>query len=899
MCKKRTYFPNHSFKRIFALVLCVMAATLYAQENLAGSLGLYGGNVAQSVASFQLPDRRPAIAAVFAYSDSLTIFVQNDPNSNYGTYKTLDVGMNAGPANDLPRQVLVFDANQDATDDLIVLCSGNPNIYTRGCVQVFEGRPDGDFIPHEPLPAEPLDYSNNYYLPVNMAAARLNDDARLDLVIGYGSYPGLGLMKAAEWGDFEFEYLISLRYPEGGMHPSAGSPGATAICADLNGDGRPDLVAGCGNNLFVASGMGMMHFGYLRKISLPADEAISSIAVADLSRSSSLDVIAGSSKGKIFILPGLTVEGQTSAPIFNLPALPAGSSQGVSDVAIIDWNRDSYPDVAVVNRLDNLVSIISPQNVFSTRVLPVAQLPRRCHVMDFNHDGVPDLITANEGDQYSAANPDVSILINPNRDRNGFRLMPLERIPLAEFYPNNIGKPAAAVHVPGKGFVVADMEKWTLPVVGDDGGSLAPETMPAALIRKDISGIALRQSAAALRNYYFSERRKSNILEFQNGQLINTINIYEAQDGGISGLAFNESAREFWLLLPRQRKLLICSQTGQMKWNADLPAPFTKLAVDFDTGNIFVADSGANRIERFQKSGNYLIRKPPITLNRMSPLLLNSGVGALAWKSADKKLGVFTTDHVFALLDLRAEPSLAGLASLQRGRSIIAVNVNKITGEILALDNDAIPAVIKLNAAHHPVAAFSLGSFLTQRPMFRPAAISFDTHLTLGGEIAITDAAQTGLAIFNTQGAFVAYQELGDPQGSILCLGQPVTGLDMDDNTQSFLIRSRNGLVWRTRDGVRRQCRSVDGADPGGVSLGGDSIFTLAPRGRRIDKVRSDGKPGFSAFLGSSLEGDQPMGLSSKPDMHLLYVSLQSSGDILIFKEEKITAARSSWNSYE
>lgn len=44
---------------------------------------------------------------------------------------------------------------------------------------------------------------------------------------------------------------------------------------------------------------------------------------------------------------------------------------------------------------------------------------------------------------------------------------------------------------------------------------------------------------------------------------------------------------------------------------------------------------------------------------------------------------------------------------------------------------------------------------------------------------------------------------------------------------------------------------------------------------------------------------DVPSGLTSKPDKRLIYVSLAASGDIIIYNEEKITSADSSWNFYE
>lgn len=141
--------------------------------------------------------------------------------------------------------------------------------------------------------------------------------------------------------------------------------------------------------------------------------------------------------------------------------------------------------------------------------------------------------------------------------------------------------------------------------------------------------------------------------------------------------------------------------------------------------------------------------------------------------------------------------------------------------------------------------------------------------------------------------------DVDENRGENSFIGQPITGLDIDENTGDILIRSRHGLIWTNRQGMNRCFSSVDGSDPGGVSAGADAIYTLAPNGRRIDRMKTDGRPCGSAFLVGLSSNDAPSGLASNPDPRLLYVSLAISGDTIIYNEEKITSADSSWNSYE
>jgi hypothetical protein len=166
--------------------------------------------------------------------------------------------------------------------------------------------------------------------------------------------------------------------------------------------------------------------------------------------------------------------------------------------------------------------------------------------------------------------------------------------------------------------------------------------------------------------------------------------------------------------------------------------------------------------------------------------------------------------------------------------------------------------------------------FLTRNCFFRPAAIAFDTRRNLGGEILVADRAGSGFAVFDRNGKFISFQvwmtqgencPIGSPttgpntdenRGENSFIGQPITGLDIDENTGDILIRSRHGLIWTNRQGMNRCFSSVDGSDPGGVSAGADAIYTLAPNGRRIDRMKTDGRPCGSAFLVGLSSNDAP-----------------------------------------
>ncbi|MCX6999275.1 MAG: VCBS repeat-containing protein, partial [Candidatus Sumerlaeota bacterium] len=339
VCRLRA-IASATERGIGIILLLLVCATLTPAE-IAGKMSLSNnGSVAQSVTPFQMPDHRLALAVAFAYSDSVGIFTQESPGAPFVISQMMETGMHPGLANDLPRHILAMDTNQDTITDLVVLSSGNPNVGTRGSVQVFEGRPDGTFIPHTAYLAEP-NRPDVFFLPVALAVAHLNGDMRPGLVVGYDSYPGVGIMEGEEMGDFEFREIVDLNVGDAPPPPTGENTGAPAVlCPDLDGDGMADLVVGCGNFLFIARGTGNLHIMDFKKIALPADCTITSLAVADLGRSSSLDIVAGVSGGYVYIFSGLSPDGVNCGPPLRLNALGNMPSKGVSDVVIADWNRD-------------------------------------------------------------------------------------------------------------------------------------------------------------------------------------------------------------------------------------------------------------------------------------------------------------------------------------------------------------------------------------------------------------------------------------------------------------------------------------------------------------------------------------------------------------------------------
>ena len=208
---------------------------------------------------------------------------------------TISTGIDPGA-----EHALLADLNNDAKLDLLVVCSGNG-----GRVDVLQGNGDGTFTVGTPLTVGP---------PGTPALGDLNGDGNLDLVVA-NPYNNAGWAQIA-LGDGSLGFTVSV------YDGLANGPRGVAL-ADLNGDGRLDLVAatyvgGDGNvngSVSIRRGTGTGSF-------LPATDATSQelsasgawvVAVADFTgdgypdvavdrpyaASSPLSVWAGNASGSI------------------------------------------------------------------------------------------------------------------------------------------------------------------------------------------------------------------------------------------------------------------------------------------------------------------------------------------------------------------------------------------------------------------------------------------------------------------------------------------------------------------------------------------------------------------------------------------------------------------------
>jgi len=234
----------------------------------------------------------------------------------------------------------------------------------------------------------------------SVAIADFNDDGRPDF---------------AATDDLNQVFVWLNTTPSAGMPPTFGSPDSYAAdlsvgsvrIADINRDGRPDMVVTSGNLMSVevflnTTPPGATSTSFAPLASFPIGQAAGSIAFADFDGDGVIDLAtANPNANTLTVLVNTTPGGATTASFapevhFAAPSLPR-------DVKAEDINGDGKPDLLVATNDGAAVAVLlnttpaAGQPSFATPVLFATDIcPLALAAPDINADGKPDIVTGND-----------------------------------------------------------------------------------------------------------------------------------------------------------------------------------------------------------------------------------------------------------------------------------------------------------------------------------------------------------------------------------------------------------------------------------------------------------------------------------------------------------------------
>ncbi|CAF3917485.1 unnamed protein product [Adineta steineri] len=235
-----------------------------------------------------------------------------------------------------------------------------------------------------------MNTSNYDFIPHAFVSADFNNDNRLDLVFYSEFYTTLYLLHGNGEGNFGAENIIPMESFNYLTHIDVG---------DFNNDNRSDLVLVSDTHLGILFGNGNGSFGALNTQSLEKECTPYDIIVAHFNRDNRLDIaILSFHNNNICVFLGKGNDNFSSPFIF-----PTGHNSQPQSLIVSDFNSDGHLDIAVNN--NNAVNVgvfigcgngtFEVQNQSFTFF---GSDPTNLAVGDFDGDTYPDVVTSNNDD---------------------------------------------------------------------------------------------------------------------------------------------------------------------------------------------------------------------------------------------------------------------------------------------------------------------------------------------------------------------------------------------------------------------------------------------------------------------------------------------------------------------
>ena len=282
----------------------------------------------------------------------------------------------------------VGDFNGDGRPDYAVPQNGSTSTSGGGGVYILLGNGNGTFTAGTALTvASP-------FTPTSVVVGDFNGDGKQDLAVLDGGTANTGSVNIYLGnGDGTFQSPTNF--------PVATQASASRLLAvgDFNLDGNQDLVASNSGLGTVSVLLGNGNGGFSAPTSFGVNASPWNVVVGDVNNDGNPDLVVASDGGKYVSI--LTGKGNGS---FNTNITAYVGSQQVGSVALGDFNKDGWLDIATTSAQDNNIYVLlnskTTSPTFATAVPYSTGTGSGVYYLtvgDFNRDGNPDILAANNG----------------------------------------------------------------------------------------------------------------------------------------------------------------------------------------------------------------------------------------------------------------------------------------------------------------------------------------------------------------------------------------------------------------------------------------------------------------------------------------------------------------------
>ena len=346
-------------------------------------------------------DGKPDLIAVDRMTNTFSV-LRNTSTS--GTISTASFAAKVDFSTDsTPSAVVVGDLDGDGKPEIVIT-----NQY-KNTITVYKNKATSGSITSASFATPVKLLTDTLSLPTSVAIGDLDGDGKAELIVVNSYRDRVSVLK-----NVGVKGVISSATFSPAINYTTGSGPTTVVVADIDGDGKPDLAI----SNFAAKTVSVLRntsknttidsSSFAAKVDFSVGTGPYSVTAADLNGDGKPELItANQGSNTISILTNTATSGTIAAASFAAKINIPSNGESPYYVTATNLDGDNMPDLVIANLMSNRITIIKNNYVSGTlaaasfsspTIFATGNFPFSLSVADFDGDGKPDLAVPNYGD---------------------------------------------------------------------------------------------------------------------------------------------------------------------------------------------------------------------------------------------------------------------------------------------------------------------------------------------------------------------------------------------------------------------------------------------------------------------------------------------------------------------